>query len=217
MFKKRLRPKDRDPSKAAAVAPRAVPHAAPSDPAAAPAPPRPAAQPAKPAPLTQPARPAATVAPPPRPATAAQPAQPAARAPGRPLAATTEPSAPGPMLLVGRDIRLSGEITTCEHLVVEGVVEGELSDTANLEIARSGRFRGSAVVESCLVDGAFEGELTVRGVLSLCATGRISGTIRYGEIEIERGGTIAGNFGTHGAPEGTAALRPAPGNGTRPA
>jgi cytoskeletal protein CcmA (bactofilin family) len=38
----------------------------------------------------------------------------------------------------------------------------------------------------------FEGELTVEGCLILRATGRIIGTVRYREIEIERGGKLAG-------------------------
>ncbi|MFQ5773368.1 MAG: polymer-forming cytoskeletal protein [Kiloniellaceae bacterium] len=128
----------------------------------------------------------------------------------RPAYARTEQKKLGRLLLVGRDIRLAGEIKTCERLVVEGAIEGDLSDTRSLEIAETGRFRGTAVVETCVVGGAFDGELTVRGVLALRPTARVTGTIRYGEIEIERGGRIAGDFDMHGAPETPTALRPAP-------
>ena len=39
-----------------------------------------------------------------------------------------------------------------------------------------------------------EGNLTVRKRLFIRATGRVSGTIRYGQIEIERGGQISGDI-----------------------
>ncbi len=41
--------------------------------------------------------------------------------------------------------------------------------------------------------GRFEGTLTVRKRLVIRATGRVSGTIRYGQIEIECGGRISGD------------------------
>ncbi len=107
----------------------------------------------------------------------------------------------GRLMLVGPQIRLNGEIKACERLVVEGIVEGEVSATERLEVVRGGRFQGRAQIESCAIDGVFEGELEVRGVLSLKANGRIVGTVRYGEIEIERGGVIAGDFSAHGAAE----------------
>lgn len=123
-----------------------------------------------------------------RPSAMANQGQPAARSLGRVLA-------------VGREIRLTGEIKTCDTLSVEGSVEGELSETRHLEIGQGGRFNGTAEVESAAVAGAFEGDLTVRGVLTLKASGRVSGSIRYGEIEIERGGRISGSFGLMGGGE----------------
>jgi len=195
--------------------------------------PTPAPQPARP--VAQPSRPVSRpqIGPAARPAQG--PAQPGARPVAQPIAGRTAgpcltPPILGPgqgtptasvktvgrVMLVGADIRLNAEIGACERLIVEGAVEGELSEAERLEIARGGRFRGTAEVEDCVVDGLFEGELTVHGVLALKANGRVTGTVRYGAIEIERGGTISGNFGTHGAPRiatgGAAALRSA-GNG----
>lgn len=135
---------------------------------------------------------------------------------GRGVAATSAAPTPGPqapparaaevqsfgrLMLVGPQIRLKGEIKACERLVIEGMVEGEVSDTERLEVARGGRFQGTAHIESCAIDGDFEGELDVRGVLTLKANGRIAGKVRYGEIEIERGGIIAGDFRARGAAE----------------
>ncbi|MEN8195809.1 MAG: polymer-forming cytoskeletal protein, partial [Pseudomonadota bacterium] len=51
---------------------------------------------------------------------------------------------------------------------------------------------GKAKIAAAEVAGLFEGELDVEDCLILRATGRIIGTIRYRDIEIERGGKIAG-------------------------
>ena len=58
---------------------------------------------------------------------------------------------------------------------------------------RAGLFKGSASIEEAEIHGRFEGNLTVRKRLLIKATGRVSGTIRYGQIEIECGGQISGD------------------------
>ncbi len=103
------------------------------------------------------------------------------------------PSSPGQTLLIGRDIVLTGEIATCEKLIVEGRVEGEITDTRRLEIAESGRFKGRAEVDDCVVAGACEGEITVAGLLTVRPKGRIKGKVRYAEIELQRGGRLSGD------------------------
>jgi cytoskeletal protein CcmA (bactofilin family) len=96
-------------------------------------------------------------------------------------------------LIVGEGIRLSGEISSCDRLVVEGEVEVTLNDTLALEIASSGRFTGGCEVEDADISGIYEGDLTVRNRLFVRGTGRITGTIRYGQLELERGGQISGS------------------------
>jgi len=102
------------------------------------------------------------------------------------------PSDGGKRLLVGRDIYLSGQITSCDRLLVEGRVEATLSDSSTIEIAESGIFKGRAEITDAEIAGRFEGDITVRGRLFIRATGRLRGKIRYGQIEIEPGGEIAG-------------------------
>lgn len=95
-------------------------------------------------------------------------------------------------LIVGRDIVLSGQITSCERLVVEGRVEASLSESRVIEIAETGHFKGTAEIESADIAGRFEGTLSVRERLFIRSTGKLSGKITYGQIEIEPGGEISG-------------------------
>ncbi len=99
-------------------------------------------------------------------------------------------------LIVGRDIRLTGEITSCDKLVVEGQVEASLNDARVIEVSRSGVFKGNATVHEADISGHFDGELTAREKLVVRGTGRISGSIRYGQIVIESGGEISGDMRT---------------------
>jgi cytoskeletal protein CcmA (bactofilin family) len=126
-------------------------------------------------------------------------------APRRPDAApTAQSSAPTPppsgqstdskKLIVGRGINLNGEIRTCDSLVVEGTVEAVLSDCRSVELAPTGQFKGSATIEVADISGRFDGELTVNGRLTVRATGKVLGKIRYGQLEIERGGIISGTI-----------------------
>jgi cytoskeletal protein CcmA (bactofilin family) len=98
----------------------------------------------------------------------------------------------GKRLIVGRDIVLTGEIKACDRLVVEGRVEAALSDIRTVEITSSGVLKGAAQVDSADIAGSYEGDLTVQHNLHIRATGRVHGHVRYGSIEIERGGRIGG-------------------------
>jgi cytoskeletal protein CcmA (bactofilin family) len=97
-------------------------------------------------------------------------------------------------LSVGPEITLSGEINSCDKLFIEGSVEANLTNCRDVDIAESGLFKGSASIEEAEVRGRFEGNLVVRKRLLIKATGRVSGTIRYGQIEIECGGQISGDI-----------------------
>ena len=100
----------------------------------------------------------------------------------------------GKRLIVGQGIKLKGEISACDRLIVEGHVEVTLNDTRTVEIKPSGRFIGSCEVEQAEISGTYEGDLTVRGRLSVHASGMVTGNIHYGELELERGGQIAGEL-----------------------
>lgn len=97
-------------------------------------------------------------------------------------------------LIVGKDIVVNGQIRTCDTLYVEGKVEAVLSDCKSMDIAASGEFSGSAEVEFADISGCFDGDLAVRSRLTIRASGRVLGKIRYAQLEVERGGVIAGQI-----------------------
>lgn len=100
----------------------------------------------------------------------------------------------GKKLLIGEDICLSGEIKSCEKLVVEGTVEANIMDCRELVVSEGGLFRGEAKVEVADIAGEFSGIITSTDLLILRSTGRITGTITYGRLEVECGGVIKGDI-----------------------
>jgi cytoskeletal protein CcmA (bactofilin family) len=107
--------------------------------------------------------------------------------------AVAVPPAEPKWLTVGPGISIAGHITACERLIVQGSVQVTLDEINAIEIAETGRFtEGRAEVEDAEIRGVYEGELIVRGRLLIRGTGRVSGTVRYGEVEIERGGRLLG-------------------------
>jgi cytoskeletal protein CcmA (bactofilin family) len=104
----------------------------------------------------------------------------------------------GSKLTVGPNIKLKGvEITDCDTLVVEGLVEATM-DSRLMQIAEQGEFKGSAEIDIAEIRGVFDGNLTVREKLVIHSTGKVTGKIRYGKIVIEEGGQLSGeiSFGT---------------------
>lgn len=97
-------------------------------------------------------------------------------------------------LTVGREAVIAGCTNLdCDRLVVEGSVEGSMANGHRLEIAKGGSFKGTVVVDNAEVSGLFEGEIRVKKRLLVRASGRVVGTVRYGQLEIERGGHLGGN------------------------
>ncbi|MGC4365535.1 bactofilin family protein [Hydrogenophaga sp. R2] len=127
-------------------------------------------------------------------------------------AADSSPAVPesGSKLTVGPNIKLKGvEITDCDTLVVEGLVEATM-DSRVIQIAEQGAFKGSAEIDIAEIRGVFDGNLTVRQKLVIHATGKVTGRIKYGRVVIEDGGQLSGDIEC-----GASAARPASATGSQ--
>jgi cytoskeletal protein CcmA (bactofilin family) len=133
------------------------------------------------------------------------PLHPAPQSTSSPAKTTAEvESAPSASrLIVGPDVKLKGaEILDCDTLVVEGRVEAVM-DSRVIRIAEKGAFSGKVGIDIAEIFGEFEGNLTAREQLIIHATGRVSGTIRYGKLLVEEGGTLSGDVQSLGASAST--------------
>lgn len=96
-------------------------------------------------------------------------------------------------LVVGQDITVTGNIGSCEKILVAGRVEAELGSCREMEVGPTGAFVGKAEVDDAVVSGEVTGTLNVRNVLSIRSGGRVQGTVRYGKLEVQIGGILSGD------------------------
>ena len=96
-------------------------------------------------------------------------------------------------LVIGRDIRLKGEITACDELVVDGDLNAAVV-AQHLKISSGGAVVGRFEVRTADIGGRFTGDLIVRENLSIRPGGQIEGRVRYGTIEVAMGGVVRGDL-----------------------
>jgi cytoskeletal protein CcmA (bactofilin family) len=152
-----------------------------------------ATKPLTPTPPTGPTPPSVSAIPP-RPTPMGAPGAPALAPAPATAAAPRAGTAERRTLVVGRGISLQGTVSEAERLVVEGTVESQMIQAAELSIGHSGVFKGEVQVEDAEIAGTFDGTLTARGALILRSTGRLLGVARYGRLQVEEGGQISGKL-----------------------
>ena len=102
--------------------------------------------------------------------------------------------ADGRTLMVGKQIRMKGEIAGCERLVIEGQVDATLSEVKTIEVVAGGHFKGAAEVDTAVIAGTYEGSLKVNGHLDIASTGAIKGSVSYKTIMVANGGKLEGTI-----------------------
>ncbi|MDR2934217.1 MAG: polymer-forming cytoskeletal protein [Rickettsiales bacterium] len=98
----------------------------------------------------------------------------------------------GKQLVIGKNIKITGDIDVCDSLVIEGQLEANIKDARALDIIQGGKFTGEAIVEDAHISGLFDGTLNVSGTLYVYSTGMIKGKINYNNLVVEKGGVING-------------------------
>src|SRR5437588_2709067 len=77
-------------------------------------------------------------------------------------------------MIVGPGMAFTGEITSCDRLIVEGSIDASLSKCQYVIIAETGLFNGHASTDNADVHGRFQGELVVGKRLLIRAGGHVS-------------------------------------------
>ncbi len=104
--------------------------------------------------------------------------------------------ADGKRLVIGKQIRMSGEIAGCEKLIVEGKVDATLNEVKAIEVTVNGAFKGNAEVESAVIAGTYEGSLKVNGHLEITLSGVVKGSVSYKTVSVANGGKLLGSIET---------------------
>lgn len=95
--------------------------------------------------------------------------------------------------VIGQGVVIQGSIRTAAAVHVQGRVEGVLIAEAEAVIGKHGSVLGDVLAEQLTVEGAIEGNVSVQGHLRVAASGVLRGEVRYGTLQVDRGGILAGN------------------------
>ncbi|HUZ32618.1 MAG TPA: polymer-forming cytoskeletal protein [Xanthobacteraceae bacterium] len=102
-------------------------------------------------------------------------------------------------LYVGAGVAIKGAVLQSETVVVEGLLEGDITVT-NLLVRETGTIKGRvAVSQNAEIFGKVLEKLDVRGLLILHATSRVEGNVSCGMLSIEQGATIIGGISSMAA------------------
>ncbi len=94
---------------------------------------------------------------------------------------------------IGAGVSLKGEISVPDTIVVLGTVEGEIT-AKTIVVGPSGVVVGSIRANDAEIIGSVSESIEVKQLLAVKTGGAVSGNISYGEIELEKGAVITGEF-----------------------
>jgi cytoskeletal protein CcmA (bactofilin family) len=112
--------------------------------------------------------------------------------------------------VIGRSVKIRGEISGAEDLFLDGEVQGTVTLTANrLTVGPNARVLADLFVRDITVFGSIEGNIHSSGRVDLRQTASILGDIYTSRLSIEEKAAIKGrvDVGTSGKPNGSEASR----------
>jgi cytoskeletal protein CcmA (bactofilin family) len=108
--------------------------------------------------------------------------------------ATRSAQAHGPAI-IGPSIRIHGELTGEEDLIIEGQVEGTIHlEKHNLTIGGNGRVKANIQANGVIVEGQVEGDITGSEKVIIRRTGNMRGNIVAPRVTLEDGAMFKGSI-----------------------
>jgi len=115
-------------------------------------------------------------------------------APVQPAAPKASPGG-GQTTTIGPSIKLNGELTGDEDLLIQGQVEGNIHlKEHNLTVGEQGRIKANAFARTITVRGELIGDLTGAEKVTITASGRVRGNIIAPKVILEEGASFKGSI-----------------------
>ncbi len=119
-------------------------------------------------------------------------------------AAEPAPSAPsglaaqqpaGKAAVIAAGIKVNGEISGTENILIEGRVEGRISLTGNdVTIGRTGQVKADVSAKTIRVAGEVSGDLTAKERVVISGTGNVHGNVVAPRVVLEDGAIFKGSI-----------------------
>lgn len=95
--------------------------------------------------------------------------------------------------VIGKGTEIQGTVKVCGRVQVDGTIDGTLIAEGHVSVGPTGVVFGELVAEELAVGGRVEGKVNVRNHLHVAPGGTARGEVRYGSLQVDRGGVIDGS------------------------
>jgi cytoskeletal protein CcmA (bactofilin family) len=95
--------------------------------------------------------------------------------------------------VIGKGTTVEGTIRAAGSVQVDGQIDGALIADGHVSIGPNGSIIGELVADDLAISGRVEGRVCVRNHLYVAPGAIASGEVRYGSLQVERGGVIDGS------------------------
>ncbi|MDO8592195.1 MAG: polymer-forming cytoskeletal protein [bacterium] len=94
--------------------------------------------------------------------------------------------------VIGPSVKVKGDFNAQGNVIVEGLVEGSIKTSGNLEVGEKAKINASVEAREAKIGGEIRGNLKIKGFLEITATAKIFGDLEAASISVERGAIING-------------------------
>ena len=110
---------------------------------------------------------------------------------------------------IGASIRIKGDVTGDENLIIQGHVEGTITlQGHNVTISQSGKVRANIIANQIIVEGELEGDMNGDEKVVIRDTGNVRGNIVAPRVTLEDGAMFKGSIEMEPRNKGLPASKP---------
>jgi len=110
-------------------------------------------------------------------------------------AAAARPSGGAGAAVIGRSIRIVGDLRGDEDLRIEGDIEGSIHlPSHRLTIGAEGRIRADAYAKAVIIDGEIHGDIYASECVTIRSKARVLGNILAARVSLEEGARFKGSI-----------------------
>ena len=110
-------------------------------------------------------------------------------------AATQPQQASGRAAVIGPRIRINGDVSGDENLVIEGQVDGSVKlGDYRVDVGAAGQVKADIVAKVVKVDGTVQGDIIGSEMVTISRTGNVRGNIKAPRMTLEDGAKFKGSI-----------------------
>lgn len=97
--------------------------------------------------------------------------------------------------MIGSTIKITGDVTGDEDLIIEGKVEGEIKiQSHQVTVGKSGQVKANVTAKNIKIEGSVRGDITGNEKVVIANSGNVRGNIVAPRVTLEDGAVFKGSI-----------------------